>query len=100
MESGNGMLEVQRENTDPHHPGYRIRSHKSISKEVQLQYQDLQFLEIPNFQRQQNNKWPQAQNTFTKYFSYPGRTPSTREAVKNMWGILNTHEETAVVKLN
>lgn len=52
MESGNETPEVQRENTDPQQPGYRISSHKSLSKETQMHYLDLQFLEIPNFQKQ------------------------------------------------
>lgn len=52
MESGKGTPEIQSENIDPHQLGYRICSHKSISKEIQLQYLDLQFLETSNFQNQ------------------------------------------------
>lgn len=52
MESRKGTPEIQRENIDPHQLGYGICSHKSISKEIQLQYLNLQFLENPSFQNQ------------------------------------------------
>lgn len=94
-----GTPEVQGENTDSHQPGYKIRSYTPTSKEIQLQYLDLQFLETPSFQEQEKKQVAADLKYFNQAFLLPRQNHSDK-TVKSMLGILSTHEETAVVKLN
>lgn len=77
-----GTPEIQGENIDSHPPGYKICSHKPISKEIQLQYLDLQFLVIPNFQDQEKKQVAIDLKYFHQVFLLPRQNCSDKKDSK------------------
>lgn len=62
-------------------------------------YSTWQFRETPNFQEQEKKQVSTDLKYFNQAFLLPRQNCSDK-TVKGMCGILSTHEETAVVKLN